>query len=222
MGNKGSKTGATYDNSKANEKRPPARGLKGAYDQLVHAFIRPPRATYTVNMLGPTTFRVAGMSFKRRDISLSNPRKQKLECSFWEPQPPEGQKAVPRPCVVYLHGNSSCRAGALEMLPNLLMAGFSVFALDFSGCGHSEGEYISLGYYECQDVATVIKYLRECGRVSTIGLWGHSMGAATSVMFAHTDPSVAAMVLDCAFADLRQLVRGGLCCLRCSICVACR
>ena len=40
------------------------------------------------------------------------------------------------------------------------------------------------------------------GTVSTIGLWGHSMGAATALMFAHTDPSIAALVLDCGFAGL--------------------
>lgn len=188
--------------------------LKQGYDELVHAFIRPGRAEYSLSDLGPSTFRVGGTWFARRDISLINPRKLKLECSFWEPQIPrpaagdgaDSPKPKPRPCVIYLHGNSSCRAGALEMLPSLLMAGFCVFAMDFAGCGLSEGKYISLGYYEKDDVATAIKYLRECGRVSTIGLWGHSMGAATSMMFAHTDPSVAAMVLDCPFADLQQLV----------------
>lgn len=44
------------------------------------------------------------------------------------------------------------------------------------GCGLSEGEYISLGYYEKDDLSVVIKYLRESGKVSTIGLWGRSMG----------------------------------------------
>jgi hypothetical protein len=31
------------------------------------------------------------------------------------------------------------------------------------------------------------------------------MGAATALMFAHTDPSIAALVLDCGFADLKQV-----------------
>ena len=42
--------------------------------------------------------------------------------------------------------------------------------------------------------------------MSAIGLWGRSMGAATALMYAHTDPSIAGMVLDSAFADLKQLI----------------
>ena len=44
------------------------------------------------------------------------------------------------------------------------------------GCGISEGEYISLGYYERNDLDCVIQYLRDHKDVSTIGLWGRSMG----------------------------------------------
>ncbi len=181
--------------------------LKDGYDQLVHAFIRPPRAVYQLSDLGPASFRVGGRWFRRTDLTLKNPQGLSLACSFWEPGSPAGGTMFARPCVVYLHGNSSCRAGVLEMLPSLLVAGFSVFALDFAGCGHSGGKFISLGHFETGDVATAVRYLRECGRVTTIGLWGHSMGSATSMMFAHTDPSVAAMVLDCAFANLQQVVR---------------
>jgi alpha/beta superfamily hydrolase len=37
----------------------------------------------------------------------------------------------------------------------------TVFSFDFSGCGLSEGEYISLGWNEKDDLKTVIDYLRE-------------------------------------------------------------
>ena len=40
------------------------------------------------------------------------------------------------------------------------------------------------------------------GTVSTIALWGRSMGAATALMHGERDPSIAGMVLDSAFADL--------------------
>ena len=47
-----------------------------------------------------------------------------------------------------------------------------------------------------------IHQLTLSGTVSTIAIWGHSMGAATALMFSHTDPSIAALVLDCGFAGL--------------------
>ena len=36
--------------------------------------------------------------------------------------------------------------------------------------------------------------------MSKVALWGRSMGAATAVLYAQRDPSVAALVLDSAFS----------------------
>ena len=41
--------------------------------------------------------------------------------------------------------------------------------------------------------------------MSRIALWGRSMGAATSIMYSATDPSIACVVLDSPFASLSQL-----------------
>jgi pimeloyl-ACP methyl ester carboxylesterase len=71
----------------------------------------------------------------------------------------------------------------------------------------SEGRYISLGYYERDDVEVVINHLRNSKRVSTIGLWGRSMGAVTALMYSDRDPSIAGLVLDSPFSNLEQLAR---------------
>ena len=84
----------------------------------------------------------------------------------------------------------------------------SVFCFDFAGCGMSEGEYVSLGYHESDDLEIVVDYLRKLpGRVSTIGLWGRSMGAVTALMYAEKDLSIGGMVLDSPFSDLKVLVK---------------
>ena len=74
---------------------------------------------------------------------------------------------------------------AIEYVETILSIGATVLAFDFSGCGLSEGPYISLGWYEQEDVQTVINWLRNSDKVSTIGLWGRSMGASTALMFGH-------------------------------------
>ena len=51
-----------------------------------------------------------------------------------------------------------------------------------------------------------INYLRKTNKVSTIGLWGRSMGAVTAIMYGDRDPSIAGMVLDSAFASLKELI----------------
>ena len=69
----------------------------------------------------------------------------------------------------------------------------------------SQGEYVSLGFYERDDLAAVVAHLRDQGNVSTLGLWGRSMGAATALMHGHRDPSIAGMVVDSAFSSLEKL-----------------
>lgn len=95
--------------------------------------------------------------------------------------------------------------GCLENLGVVLAEGATMFAFDFTGSGLSAGEWVTLGFYEKDDLAAVVDYLRSTGTVSTIALWGRSMGAATALLHTHRDPSIAAMVLDSPFADLRQL-----------------
>jgi len=125
-------------------------------------------------------------------------------CSHFEPIPSE-RVAERLPCVIYLHGNCSSRLEAVSTLPVLLPFNITVFCLDFSGSGLSDGEYLSLGYYERDDLAVAVNYLRESNRVTCIGLWGRSMGASTALLHADRDPSIAGLVLDSPFSDLRVL-----------------
>jgi len=174
------------------------------YDQLVNAIIRPPRSLYMMSHLGPKRFYFYEREVARTDFVLLNNQGQKLQCSMWEHTSP---LAPAVPCVIYLHGNSSSRVEALGQLTTVLRMGCSYLAFDTAGSGLSDGNYVSLGYFEREDLASVIEHLREAGKTSTIALWGRSMGAATALLHAERDPSIAAMVLDSAFADLVMLAQ---------------
>ena len=115
------------------------------------------------------------------------------------------RKCRRHPVVIYLHGNSSSRTEVIPNLAHLLSLGVSVVAFDFAGCGKSDGEFVSLGYYEQEDLQTVVHYLRSSGEVSAIALWGRSMGAATAIMYGSRDPTLSCMILDSAFTDLNGL-----------------
>ncbi|CAD8063323.1 unnamed protein product [Paramecium primaurelia] len=177
--------------------------LSAGYDDLWKAIIRPPRDNeYTEQDLGPSQFKIQGVLIKRTDFQIKNKRGLKLECSFFEPVKKPCEQL---PCVIYLHGNSSSRLECLPSLDGLLQQYIQVFSFDFAGCGKSEGEYISLGWYERDDVEVVVDWLRQSNKVSTIGLWGRSMGAVTALMHADRDPSIAGLVLDSAFSNLKTL-----------------
>lgn len=198
-----SKGGAKKDDAKERERKMGyVQMIKMGYQELVNAIIRPPRAEYKNESLGPPAFTFCGRRFTRTDFTLQTKRGLNLQCSHWEPVERTSDRI---PCVIYMHGNSSARVEVIPQLSYLLCIGLAVFSFDFAGSGKSDGENVSLGYYEREDLMCVIAHLRATNVVSTIALWGRSMGAATALMHGDRDPSIACMILDSPFADLTQL-----------------
>ncbi|KAH8064655.1 palmitoyl-(protein) hydrolase [Aureococcus anophagefferens] len=145
----------------------------------------------------------------RTDLVLVNQRGLALQCSHWEPVE---RVAEALPCVVFMHGNSSARLEGLNQLSVCLGFGVTLFSFDCAGSGKSEGKYVSLGYWEKDDLRVVVDHLRGSGTVSNIAVWGRSMGAVTALLYQSQDRrlldnnmTVNAMVLDSPFADFCQL-----------------
>ena len=206
------------------------------WQQLLDAITRPPRDAYSEDTLvggSRGSFRLALPGypvgkFYRESVILTNPRGQKLICSHYRccregmsrpgtaERGDDGGNGVTdneastapssSPVVIYLHSNSGSQRDAEEILFTVLQYNMSVFALDFAGSGLSEGEYVTLGAYEQHDVQTAVDYLRSLPSVSTIGLWGRSMGAVTALLYSHRDPSIAACVVDSPFSSLVDLM----------------
>jgi len=78
------------------------------------------------------------------------------------------------PVVIYLHGNSSSRLEGLRMAPELMKRNINIFVFDFAGCGMSEGDYISLGWHEKDDLRIIVDFVEKLPGVSRIGIWGIS------------------------------------------------
>eukprot|EP00250_Pteridium_aquilinum_P021058 c25019_g1_i2 orf=745-2370(-) len=174
-------------------------------EQLVNFVIRPPRAEYDParDLLQPE-FPLRGRRYQREDLQITNSQGHLIQCSHYMPFSMTEEK--PLPCVIYCHGNSGCRADASEAAVILLPSNITVFSLDFSGSGLSEGEYVTLGWNEKDDLKAVVAHLRTDKRVSCIGLWGRSMGAVTCLLYGTEDPSIAGMVLDSPFSNLVDLM----------------
>jgi pimeloyl-ACP methyl ester carboxylesterase len=136
---------------------------------------------------------------------VNNRQDVELKCSQWKPV---GAHLDELPCVLYLHGNASCRLEALQVLKVVLELGCTLCCVDMAGSGLSEGEFVSLGHFEKFDAEAVLHELRSGGRSNgRVALWGRSMGAATALMCAaRLDPLVSCVVADSAFASLPMLV----------------
>jgi hypothetical protein len=125
--------------------------IKQGYQELVNAIIRPPRCKYELIQLGPISFDYCGKRFERKDFELRNQRGMKVVCSMWEPAEHCRHNNV-LPCVIYMHGNSSARVEALTQLSLVLSLGATLVSFDFCGSGKSDGEYVSLGAFEKDDL----------------------------------------------------------------------
>lgn len=150
---------------------------KKQYEQIWKMFIRPYRQTYYIYELGPTTQILKGRYIKRHDLDIKNSRNLILKCSYFEildnistfDSESKPDYNSHRPCLIYLHCNATSRLEALQLLPYLSEANINLFCFDFSGCGLSEGDYISLGVYEAEDLKSVVEFLRRNFGVKHIG-----------------------------------------------------
>lgn len=87
----------------------------------------------------------------------------------------------------------------------ILNSGMHYFSFDFSGSGLSDGEYITLGVKETDDLETVVRYLRDKLLLSQIVLWGRSMGAVTALRYVRTDRRIQGLIADSPFSSLYKL-----------------
>ncbi|MDK1079898.1 MAG: alpha/beta fold hydrolase [Anaerolineae bacterium] len=81
---------------------------------------------------------------------------------------------------------------------------FGVLAWDFRGHGASEGDLVSLGFYETKDVEAALEYALSQPEVEHIGAWGGSMGAVAVIRTAAKRPEIEALVADSPFATLED------------------
>ncbi|EGR31796.1 hypothetical protein IMG5_102050, partial [Ichthyophthirius multifiliis] len=149
--------------------------------------------------------------FKRQDITLNNKQNLKLECSLFEPQLIIKNKESPdNSCVIYCHCNSGSRIEALQILPQLISKGIGLFCFDFSGSGISEGEYVTLGKNESEDLEIIVKYLKDQKKIDNLILWGRSMGAVASFLYLNkpgTMRNIKGVIFDSGFANLNFLAQ---------------
>jgi fermentation-respiration switch protein FrsA (DUF1100 family) len=108
--------------------------------------------------------------------------------------------------VVLLHGVRSDRRSMIERAAWLRAQGYGVLLFDFSAHGESEGDAISFGLRESDDVADAVAELRRRAPGERIGAIGVSMGGAAMVLAAGSIPRLDAVVLESVYATLQQAI----------------
>jgi len=120
----------------------------------------------------------------------------------WVIRPPN-----PRGTVMLFHGYASSRSSLLNEAREFYGLGYVAVLVDFRGCGGSDGNQTSLGYYEAEDVATTVDYVRDRGLPGPVVLYGQSMGGAAVLRSISADQvRVDAVILESAFGRMRDAV----------------
>ncbi|HKF84143.1 MAG TPA: alpha/beta fold hydrolase [Candidatus Limnocylindrales bacterium] len=114
----------------------------------------------------------------------------------------------PAPGVVLVHGWESARDRTLPHAQLLHAIGMHVLTIDVRGHGANGPELLpmSVGEYALDTRAAVAELVRR-PEVTSIGILGHSMGAAGALVATASDPDVDAVVAVAAPADPSRLTR---------------
>ena len=114
------------------------------------------------------------------------------------------------PVIVVVHGSEGNRAypadRMLGIVKDLVIHGYNVLTFDMRGHGESDGEHISAGLYEKNDLLGATDYIRGRGIEDRIGILGFSMGAAVCLMTAPESEEIDAVVADAAYADVVSII----------------
>lgn len=142
------------------------------------------------------------------DFTLRSGFGYDLHCALW----PRGESAAfpdgRRRVAVLAHGFSYCLLGQIKYASLFHDLGFDCILYDHRNHGLSGRAPTTMGLLESKDLATVCAWARaRFGEDCLLGTHGESMGAATVMLHAQTDASLAFAVEDCGFSDFYALLR---------------
>jgi len=107
--------------------------------------------------------------------------------------------------VILAPGRGTNRWDILRDAPvrHLYENDFDVLLFDPRSTGESEGSRYGFGYFESQDIANAVKFLKEEKGETTVGVWGGSAGASAAIIAGVESSGIDAIVADSPYANLK-------------------
>lgn len=152
--------------------------------------ISPQKMSYSISNLGPQLMSYQNYDSYRLDSTFTNSRGNTVCFSVYIPVKSGAKVDSPDrlklhcPCLIYAHSQGGCRVEGQFLQEFCIENGIGLCLFDFAGCGKSSGEFVTLGWKETDDLSQLIDVVTRDYNASQITLWGRSMGAVTSIMFA--------------------------------------
>lgn len=115
-----------------------------------------------------------------------------------------------RGTIIFCHGQNGSMEGDLPQAVPLHKAGYNLLLFNLRAHGTSEGDKMTFGAFEKEDVLGAIDYLRAEKGVDKVTLLGMSMGAAVAMISAALNPHVAVLIVDGIFKKFLDTVQAGV------------
>ena len=110
--------------------------------------------------------------------------------------------------LLFIHGHGADRHEGMRWFKAVHKAGFNIFAIDLRNSGKSEKSFSSMSFHERLDAISAVDYLQQNKKINDIGIFGVSMGGATSIAAMAGDPRIRAGVFEASWANMRDLHKG--------------
>lgn len=112
--------------------------------------------------------------------------------------------------IIISHGYTDNRMGSLKYVPMYQELGFNCILYDLRGHGENAPTFTTYGVRESVDLRCLIDdTIKRYPDISTLGLHGESLGAATTITVLKYRPAVDFVVSDCGFSDIENVIREG-------------
>lgn len=110
--------------------------------------------------------------------------------------------------ILMQHGYKSDREELLNEAGMMYRHGYGILLTTVRAHDHSEGELITFGMYEVDDMEAWYQYLltRQDIDPERIGILGNSYGGMLAIQYAARNPNIKAVVADSAFSSLNDTV----------------
>ncbi|CAD8173186.1 unnamed protein product [Paramecium octaurelia] len=173
--------------------------FQNGLNQICQQIIRPARAEYTLYDL--SSFQIQEETqYLREDFDIINPRQEVIKVSQYVGQ----QKSDV--CIIYLHTANGSRMEVSKYVSMIIKNGFGLISFDFTGSGMSDGEIVTYGHREVEDLQTIITHFQSSYK--QIILWGRSMGSAVAIQYMQkfNNLIIKGMILDSPFVCLLDVI----------------
>lgn len=114
--------------------------------------------------------------------------------------------------IIILHGYSVDHHRSCQYIDFFKENGFNILLVDQRGHGESEGQYTTYGNFEVNDLGIWVNLMKEkLGDHCIIGIHGHSMGAATALLYSvKGQGKVKFIIAEAGYSDAEELLKSKL------------